>query len=314
MAGRSANRSASPPRASRERSRLARNAPGTSSSDSTASQMNHSSWYCCTAANRSRHEMPATLGSIARRRGGEAAFQRAPITTAPATHVVETIHRLSSSTTRATSASGKASRKLPGCSRKRCQKSSTASWSTNPPTSSRSTRDRSRPPVLMRQQQGEEGDPPDVLQHLARVLHGERVEADGQRLDQEAQPGQVHQQPAAAVRPAAPGDQPAGQERAAERPVDVAIAGRDLGAREDGHQDGELQGDGRGPHDRPEGGPAGLDREAAERGRVALAPRSRGPVRPDLPRRPAEDHPSSWPSSLAAGPAALRGPSLNRVR
>ena len=93
--------------------------------------------------------MPATLGSIARRRGGEAARQRAPITTAPATHVVETIHRLSSSTTGAMSPFGKASRKLPGCSRKRCQKSSTASWSTKPPTSSRSTRDRSRPPVLM---------------------------------------------------------------------------------------------------------------------------------------------------------------------
>ena len=75
----SPKRSARPPRASRERSRPARKAAGTSSSDATASQTSAPARGRCAAAKKSRQEMPATLGSIARRRGGEAPLYRAPI-------------------------------------------------------------------------------------------------------------------------------------------------------------------------------------------------------------------------------------------
>ena len=91
--------------------------------------------------------MPATLGSIARRRAPEAARQRAQTTTATATQLAETSQRRAVSSAPASSLFAFTRRKLPSFSQNRWIESSKTNSSANAATSTRSSRDSSRPPV-----------------------------------------------------------------------------------------------------------------------------------------------------------------------
>ena len=123
-----------------------------------------------------------------------------------------------------------------------------------------------------RQQQRDHRDAPGVLQQIGGEADHRRVELGGDRLDQQAEADGRHQRAAAAVRAAPPGDQPAGDERAADKPEDAAKARDVVIAGEHRHEHDELGGHGECPRDAPQN--AGPRTGPAKRRSVAALPDS----------------------------------------
>ena len=149
----SRNRSASPARASRERSSPQASAAGIVSSAALSTHTSgitgeSRSSVVSQAAYISPHRLPPSAGSSARRRGREAARQRLPITTTtPIEPAIITAKRTSASAL-ATPASGATTSTLSGLGRKSIVASCrTKVPKTNTATSARSIADTSRPAV-----------------------------------------------------------------------------------------------------------------------------------------------------------------------
>ena len=113
------------------------------------------------------------------------------------------------------------------------------------------------------QDQRGERDRPQVLEYLAEREREGPVELAEQRPDEQAEPRRRHQQAAAAVRPAPPGDQPARREGSTDQAVqDVRRYDRGVAREQDRHQCPELRRDHEGPHDDPEARARTRSREA----------------------------------------------------
>ena len=150
------NRSARPPRASRDRSSPARNARGTVTSEQAPSQSNGrdvspvASVWTSNAANTSRQSAPAMPGSRARRPGADARRHRTARTAAVATGMATNVILLRTSIAAATPASGVRRKRLASNGfgvNTRCSGASTATRTRTAPVITRSAHVRSRPPA-----------------------------------------------------------------------------------------------------------------------------------------------------------------------
>ena len=160
------------------------------------------------------------------------------------------------------------SRKLPSSSRNSALRAVSRNSTTNAPTSTRSVVVASRPPdsgvssshtIVMLQRS---------LEQEADDVELRRLELGEQRLDEQQEARRGHQQAAVAVGPAAPRDQPAGDERRCRRAGTRAVAGDVLVAEDHvrPHHDGD---------ERRERGPQRHPQPRAERGSGEAAQRQR---------------------------------------
>ena len=294
------NSSARAPRASRERSRPARNAAGTVTSEHAASQSSTCERVpamrslSSSAVKHDRANAPARLGSSARRRGPDVVHQRAAITTTVAVHAQASRPRWVWSIACATSSSGKASSRLLPVELREQQPGELQQHERDRVGRDEPAVDaRLEPPAGQeREQQRDEEEDPAVDEHDEQRRGEVAVDLAQQRRDEEREPGGGHQHAAAAVGPPAPGDQAEGGERAADEPEhDVEADDRRVAVEQDGPQGEHLGRRGRGPEPDPEQGGMAAHRETAAHVRGTPAERvGREIARDPFPRRPADHH------------------------
>ncbi len=189
------------------------------------------------------------------------------------------------------SASARASRKFPSRSRKKCRTTSANVPAAITPTSTRSARVASRPPLVKLSRSAIIA----MAQASSRMSPKKRSvgESTCANTGSTSSPNPVehHQQSAAAVGPPAPRDQAAGDERAADEPEQGAEAGDRFVGEDDRRERDEFGRDGGRPQRRPEDRPVHRAGEAPQRRRRSgggASPSPRNWSRPFDAPRPAQ--------------------------